>query len=70
MTTRFTAGNNTAEQRCCTAQLKPETKPSKQKPMPRRRPPYRVHYRVGCPICRKVLQIMFWKLPPADWLKL
>ena len=25
-------------------------------------------YRVGHPICRKVLKIMFWEVPPADWL--
>ena len=25
-------------------------------------------YRVGRPICRKVLKIMFWEVPPADWL--
>ena len=27
-------------------------------------------YRVGRPICRKVLKIMFWDVPPADWLLL
>ena len=26
------------------------------------------HYRAGLPISRKVLQIMFWEVPPADWL--
>ena len=26
------------------------------------------HYRAGRPICRKVLKIMFWEVPPADWL--
>ena len=25
-------------------------------------------YRAGRPICRKVLKIMFWEVPPADWL--
>ena len=25
-------------------------------------------YRVGLPISRKVLQIMFWEVPTADWL--
>ena len=25
-------------------------------------------YRVGRPICRKVLKKMFWEVPPADWL--
>ena len=24
--------------------------------------------RAGRPICRKVLKIMFWEVPPADWL--
>ena len=24
-------------------------------------------YRVGLSICRKVLQIMFWEVPPAEW---
>ena len=24
--------------------------------------------RAGHPICRKVLKIMFWEVPPADWL--
>ena len=24
-------------------------------------------YRVGLFICRKVLQIMFWEVPPAEW---
>ena len=28
-----------------------------------------VHYRVGRPICHKVLKIMFWEVPLADWLK-
>ena len=27
-------------------------------------------YRAGRPICRKVLKIMFWEVPPADWLLL
>ena len=27
-----------------------------------------VFYRVGLPICRKVLKIMFWEVPKADWL--
>ena len=27
-----------------------------------------ISYRVGRPICRKVLKIMFWEVPPADWL--
>ena len=56
MTTRFTAGNNTAEQRC-TAQLKPETKPSKQKPMPRRRrhrPPSTECLKNGLPRLREL----------------
>ena len=26
--------------------------------------------RAGHPICRKVLKIMFWEIPPADWLVL
>ena len=25
-------------------------------------------YRAGHPICRKVLKLMFWDVPPADWL--
>ena len=25
-------------------------------------------YRAGHPICHKVLKIMFWEVPPADWL--
>ena len=25
-------------------------------------------YRAGRPICPKVLKIMFWEVPPADWL--
>ena len=25
-------------------------------------------YRAGRPICRKVLNIMFWEVPLADWL--
>ena len=25
-------------------------------------------YRVGMSICRKVLQIMIWEVPPAEWL--
>ena len=27
-----------------------------------------IQYRAGRPICRKVLKIMFWEVPPADWL--
>ena len=27
-------------------------------------------YRAGRPICSKVLKIMFWEVPPADWLTL
>ena len=27
-----------------------------------------VMYRAGRLICRKVLKIMFWDVPPADWL--
>ena len=26
------------------------------------------NYRAGRPLCRKVLKIMFWEVPPADWL--
>ena len=25
-------------------------------------------YKAGRPICRRVLKIMFWEVPPADWL--
>ena len=25
-------------------------------------------YRAGRSICRKALKIMFWEVPPADWL--
>ena len=27
-----------------------------------------IQYRAGRPICHKVLKIMFWEVPPADWL--
>ena len=32
------------------------------------RPDSTLMYRAGCPICRKVLKIMFLEVPPADWL--
>ena len=29
---------------------------------------YNMFYRAGRPICRKVLKIMFWEVPPTDLL--